>query len=44
MEIGIREKPDLFGLLCLNDQWATEIANRLKVGDMLGKNNNTLYN
>ena len=34
MEIGIWGRPDLFSPLCLNDRWTTEIANRLKVGDM----------
>ena len=28
--IPIRVKPDLFSPLCLNDQWATEIANLIE--------------
>lgn len=30
MEKEIRKKPDLFSPLCLNDQWATEIANLIE--------------
>ena len=30
MEMEIREKPDLFCPLCLNDQWAPEIANLIE--------------